>query len=164
MARAGRTTGTELQLPPSLIRMAGMQSGPVIVKSEDGSEWQTVMRQCSRPGSNAIFYCICKGWPVAVTALQLDVGDIICLAALGSGGLLVSRCGEPHFSAAVRQGLPDPWPLTVALTHASVSMCKLPLSCAAGRSICPEGVQRAEAVVVPHVPSAGVALGVTRGA
>lgn len=166
VVRAGRANGTELQLPPSLVRMGGLQAGPVTVKGEHGGEWPTNLRQCSRPNSDVSFYCLCRGWPLVVKALQLQAGQSICLAALGGGMLLISRQGEPHFSAALRQGLPNSWPLTVEMTAASVGMCKLPLSCGAGRSMCPAGVQRLEAVIVPsgNFPSAGKALpGCVRG-
>ena len=127
-----------------------MQPGPLTVESEAGDKWQSNLYLYS--ASRSIF-CIKKAWSLVVAALQLEAGQTICLAALGPSRLLISRQGEPHFSAAASQGPPDPWPLTVRLSQSSVhaSMCRL--SAAAGRNICREGVQSVPAVILHHSPS-----------
>ena len=62
----------------------------------------------------------------------------------------------PHFRATVLQGPPDPWPMTVQITQWSMNNMQLRLSPAAGRSICPDGVKCAPAVIVPSaLPATG---------
>ena len=129
-------------LPRALIRASGMQPGPVIVEIEAGGDWQSCLYGHS---SSHAHYCISKGRSAAAAGLQLEAGQTICLAALSPSRLLVSRQGEPHFSAAASQGPPDPWPLTVRLNQSSIRAGRL--SAAAGRSICRDSVQSVPAVI-----------------
>ena len=88
-------------VPTALVRMAGMQPGPLTVESEAGDKWQSNLSDFNPNGGS---FRIRKGWPLVVAALQLEAGRTICLAALSPSRLLVSRQGEPHFSAAASSG------------------------------------------------------------
>ena len=134
-----------LNLPAALVRMAGMQPGPLTLESEEGREWQSNLTTHS-PGRS--LFQISKGWLSLVDALQLGVGEAVCLAARSPSRLLISRRGEPHFCAAARKGPPGPWPLTVLLTQAKVNGY-LQLKAAAGRTMCGDDAQCVPAVIVP---------------
>lgn len=142
-----RRTGVFLQLPPSLVATAGMQPGPMTVRSEAGDEWESSMATSSRSGKRGIDYRLHKHMRAVVSELELEAGQTVCLAALSASRLLISREGEPHFAAAAAQGIMDAWPLTVLLTPSSVSAGTLLLSSPAGASICGEGVSRVPAII-----------------
>ena len=89
-----------------------------------------------------------KAWPPVAAALQLEPGQTICLAALSPSRLLISREGEPHFSAAASQEPPDLWPLRLHLTAASFRKGWLIISAAAGRTMCRGDDLRMPAVIV----------------
>ena len=97
--------------------MAALQPGALTAQSEAGDEWQVACAASLQPGRAAERYYITERWFEVVAALQLKAGQTVCLAVLSPNRLLVSRQGEPHFSAAAAQGPPDPWPLTVILTE-----------------------------------------------
>lgn len=91
--------------------------------------------------------------------MKLQAGQSICLAARGPSRLLVSRQGEPHFRAAVGQGLLKPWPLITMLSQWSL-FHHLNLTKAAGRTMIPDGGSvSAPAVIVPaDIAIAGTAI------
>ena len=139
-----------LEVPRALVEMAEMQQGSLTLESEAGAEWQSLLRKHNNLASKACVTRIRKAWPLVVAALQLEAGQTICLAALSPSRLLVSRQGEPHFSAAASQGPPDPWPLTVLLNQTSIHESNCGLSAAAGRSIYREGARSVPAVILHH--------------
>ena len=125
--------------------MAGWQPGPLTLESEGGDVWQSnLISHTTRTHQ----YHVSKGWLSLVVALQLRLGDAVCLAARSPSRLLISSQGEPHFRAAARKGPPDPWPLTVLLTRELLEK-HLPLKPAAGRTMCGDGAQCVPAVIVP---------------
>ena len=138
-----------LQLPPSLVAKAGMEPGAVTVESEEGDVWQSVLSRNSRADLPTGHFRLCKAWRTVVQDLRLEAGQTICLAAVSPRCLLVSRRGEPHFSAAASQGPAQPWPLTLTLTPNSVAEGRFLLSTAAGSCICRDGVVSVPAFIVP---------------
>jgi hypothetical protein len=139
-----------LDVPRTLVEMAGMQPGALTLVSEAGAEWQSWLRKRNLFNCESSFMRFKMSWSAVVAALQLEAGQNICLAALSPSRLLVSRQGEPHFSAAASQGPPDPWPLTVLLSQSVINQNRCFLSAAAGRSICREGVKSVPAVILHH--------------
>ena len=135
----------QLIVPASLVRMAGMQPGPLTLEIEGGDVWQSNLTSNS-PRTHKLQ--ISKGWLSLVDSLQLGLGEAVCLAARSPSRLLISRRGEPHFCSAARKGPPDPWPLTVLLTHA-IMRKNFWLKAAAGRTMCQDGAQCVPAVIVP---------------
>ena len=131
-----------------------MQPGPLTVEGEDGGAWRTGL-YC--PYNGRYERIISSGWSEVAAALQLEAGQVVCLAARSPSRLLISRQMEPHFSAAAKQGPPtplSPWPASIARWKRSEA--HLPL--AAGRAICCSDALRVPAVIVAtDAPGAGEA-------
>ena len=77
-----------LLVPPALVRMAGMEPGPLTVESEVGGEWQSSLVRSSLQDSKIWIY---TSWSAVVAALRLEAGQSICLAARSPSRLLISR-------------------------------------------------------------------------